>query len=212
MQPDSTQPPIQASTVVRNIGQLVTVAQQPIAGASGVLQVISDAAIAVHDGVIVWIGPDDHVELMFDSDPKSEDDGITIVDAQGVVVTPGLVDSHTHLVFAGDRSEEFHLRRAGLSYGELLTQGRGILTTVNATRSTDTESLTEMAITRLHTMCQYGTTTVEAKTGYGLDMITEEACLRILNNLNALETSPSYKYTRIRVVPTFLGAHVVPPE
>ncbi len=111
MQPDSTQPPIQASTVIRNIGQLVTVAQQPIAGASGVLQVISDAAIAVHDGVIVWIGPDDQVELMFEGDPTSEDDGITIVDAQGVVVTPGFVDSHTHLVFAGDRSEEFHLRR-----------------------------------------------------------------------------------------------------
>src|SRR5437899_160398 len=212
MQPDSTKSPIQASTVVRNIGQLITVAQQPIAGASGILQVISDAAIAVHDGVIVWIGPDDQVELMFESDPKSEDDGITIVDAQGVVVTPGFVDSHTHLVFAGDRSEEFHLRRAGLSYGELLTQGRGILTTVNATRSADTKLLTEMAITRLHTMCHYGTTTVEAKTGYGLDMITEEACLRILNNLNAMETSPSYKYTRVRVVPTFLGAHVVPPE
>src|SRR3989440_7905504 len=212
MQPDSTKPPIQASTVVRNIGQLVTVAQQSIAGASGVLQVISDAAIAVHDGVIVWIGPDDHVELMFDSDPMSENDGITIVDAQGVVVTPGFVDSHTHLVFAGDRSEEFHLRRAGLSYGELLAQGRGILTTVNATRSADTEMLTEMAITRLHTMCQYGTTTVEAKTGYGLDMITEEACLRILNNLNALETIPSYEYKQVRVVPTFLGAHVVPLE
>ncbi len=212
MKSDLIQPPIQASTVVRNIGQLVTVAQQPIAGASGVLQVISDAAIAVRDGVIVWIGPDDQVELMFDSTHTPEDDGITIVDAQGVVVTPGFVDSHTHLIFAGDRSEEFHLRRAGISYGELLTQGRGILTTVNATRSADTEMLTEMAITRLHTMCQYGTTTVEAKTGYGLDMITEEACLRILNNLNALETSPSYTYKRVRVVPTFLGAHVVPPE
>ena len=212
MTTDPSLPPIQASTVVRNIGQLVTVAQQPIAGASGVLQVISDAAIAVRDGVIVWIGPDDQVELMFDSTHTPEDDGITIVDAQSVVVTPGFVDSHTHLIFAGDRSEEFHLRRAGLSYGELLTQGRGILTTVNATRSADTEMLTEMAITRLHTMCQYGTTTVEAKTGYGLDMITEEACLRILNNLNALETSPSYTYKRVRVVPTFLGAHVVPPE
>ena len=212
MQPDSTQPPIQASTVVRNIGQLVTVAQQPVAGASGILQVISDAAIAVHNGVIVWVGPDDQVELMFDSNRKSENDGITIVDAQGFVVTPGFVDSHTHLVFAGDRSEEFHLRRAGTSYGELLTQGRGILTTVNATRNTDTEKLTEMALSRLHSMRQYGTTTVEAKTGYGLDMVTEEACLRILNNLNAVETSPSYKYKRVRVVPTFLGAHVVPPE
>ena len=212
MKSDSSQPPIQASTVIRNIGQLVTVAQQPIAGATGVLQVLSDAAIAVHDGVIAWIGPNDHVEPVFQHDSDSDDDGITIVDAQGVLITPGFVDSHTHLVFAGDRAEEFHLRRAGISYGELLTQGRGILTTVNATRSADTEILTEMAITRLNTMRHYGTTTVEAKTGYGLDLITEEACLRILNNLNALETSPSYEYSRVRVVPTFLGAHVVPPE
>src|SRR6266849_1631313 len=212
MTSDPSQPPVKAGTVIRNIGQLVTIAQQPIAEATGPLQVISDAAIAVHDGVIVWIGPNDHVEPMFQHDTDSNADGITIIDAQGVVVTPGFVDSHTHLVFAGDRSEEFHLRRAGLSYGELLTQGRGILTTVNATRSADTELLTERATARLHTMCQYGTTTVEAKTGYGLDMITEEACLRILNNLNAMETSPSYKYMRVRVVPTFLGAHVVPPE
>lgn len=211
MQSNLTQSPIQASTVVRNIGQLITVAQQPIDGASGALQVISDAAIAVHNGLIVWIGPDDQVELMFDNTHRP-DDGITIVDAQGLVVTPGLVDSHTHLVFAGDRSEEFHLRRSGISYGELLAQGRGILTTVNATRGADTEKLTELALTRLHTMCHYGTTTVEAKTGYGLDMITEEACLRILNNLNALETSPSYALKRVRVVPTFLGAHVIPPE
>ena len=150
MQPDSMQSPIQASIVVRNIGQLLTIAQKPIIGASGILQVISNAAIAVHNGVIVWIGQDDQVELMFDSGPASKDDGITIVDAQGVVVTPGFVDSHTHLVFAGDRSEEFHLRRAGISYGELLAQGRGILTTVNATRSADTKMLTEMAMTRLH--------------------------------------------------------------
>jgi imidazolonepropionase len=212
MEPESSRLPIQASTVIRNIGQLVTVAQQSIEGASGVLQVISTSAIAVHDGVIVWIGSDDQIERVFESDLRSENDGISIIDAQGVLVTPGFVDSHTHLVFAGDRSEEFHLRRAGISYGELLAQGRGILTTVNATRSADTEKLTEMAIARLNTMCQYGTTTVEAKTGYGLDMITEEACLRILNNLNAMETSPSYKYKRVRVVPTFLGAHVVPPE
>ncbi len=212
MRTDPSQPSIQASTVIRNIGQLVTIAQQPIAGATGVLQVISDAAIAVHDGVIVWIGPNDHVEPMFQQDTSTDSDGIIVVDAQGVIVTPGFVDSHTHLVFAGDRAEEFHLRRAGVNYGELLKEGRGILTTVNATRGADTELLTEMAITRLHTMCHYGTTTVEAKTGYGLDMITEEACLRILNNLNALETSPSYEYKRVRVVPTFLGAHVVPPE
>src|SRR5260370_40397263 len=99
MKSDSSQPPIQASTVIRNIGQLVTVAQQPIAGATGVLQVLSDAAIAVHDGVIAWIGPNDHVEPVFQHDSDSDDDGITIVDAQGVLITPGFVDSHTHLVF-----------------------------------------------------------------------------------------------------------------
>jgi imidazolonepropionase len=212
MNTDPNQPPIQASTVIRNIGQLVTIAQQPIAGATGVLQVISDAAIAVHHGVIVWIGPDHHVEPTFKHDKDSNPGSIIIIDAQGAVITPGFVDSHTHLVFAGDRAEEFHLRRAGVSYGELLTQGRGILTTVNATRSADTETLTDLAINRLHTMRHYGTTTVEAKTGYGLDTITEEACLRILNNLNALETVTTFEHRRVRVVPTFLGAHVMPPE
>jgi len=212
MLPDPSQPPIKASTVIRNIGQLITLAQQPIPEATGALQIISDAALAVSNGVIVWIGSDDAAEPMFQQDTGHKADGITIVDAQGVVVTPGFVDSHKHLVFAGDRSEEFHLRRAGVSYGELLTQGRGILSTVNATRSTDAEKLTELAITRLNTMRHYGTATVEVKTGYGLDKITEETCLRIINNLNAYEASSTRNYSRIRVIPTFLGAHVVPPE
>src|SRR5579863_2010801 len=209
---DAPQPPIQANMVIRNIGQLVTIARQPIAGASGPLQVIDDAALAVHDGRIVWIGPDDDAEPMFQHDALSHTDGITIVDAQGAVVTPGLVDSHTHLVFAGDRSEEFHLRRQGVSYASLLAQGRGILTTMQATRDADTATLTELATGRLNTLRAHGTTTVEVKTGYGLDKVTEQTCLRIINNLNALETSPVHEYSRVRVVPTFLGAHSVPPE
>jgi imidazolonepropionase len=212
MMPNPPQPPLKASTVIRNIGQLITVAQQPIADATGPLQVIADAAIAVHDGVIVWIGHDDDAEPLFQSDSDNPADGITLVDAQAVVVTPGLVDSHTHLVFAGDRAEEFHLRRAGVSYGELLTQGRGILSTVLATRRADAGTLTELAITRLNTLRHYGTTTVEVKTGYGLDKITEETCLRIINNLNAFEASTPNQHNRIRVVPTFLGAHTLPPE
>src|SRR6266496_1990099 len=214
MLPDPSQTPatVPASTVIRNIGQLITVAQQSIPGATGPLQIIANAAVAIQQGTITWLGSDDEAEPLFQQDATEKSDGITIIDAQGVVITPGFVDSHTHLVFAGDRAEEFHLRRAGVSYGELLSQGRGILTTVNATRGTDTKTLTELAINRLNIMCHYGTTTVEAKTGYGLDMITEEACLRILNSLNALETSPGYEYNRVRVVPTFLGAHVVPPE
>jgi imidazolonepropionase len=212
MMPDLEQPRIQANMVIHNIGQLVTVAQQPIPGASGPLQVITDAAMAVHNDTIVWIGPADDAEPMFQHDTHAPVDGITIVDAQGAVVTPGLVDSHTHLVFAGDRAEEFHLRRSGISYGELLAQGRGILTTVNATRKADTTLLTDLAKARMDILRNYGTTTVEVKTGYGLDKITEEACLRIINSLNALEESPLYPHSQVRVVPTFLGAHSVPPE
>lgn len=214
MMPDPLQPPerIQANMVIRNIGQLVTVAQQPVAGASGPLQVIENAVIALHDGVIVWLGSAGENEPMFQHNADMTVSEITTIDAQGMVVTPGLVDSHTHLVFAGDRSEEFHLRRQGVSYASLLAQGRGILTTMQATRDADTATLTDLAIGRLDSLRAHGTTTVEVKTGYGLDKVTEQTCLRIINNLNAMETRPAYEYSRVRVVPTFLGAHSVPPE
>ncbi|HZU67647.1 MAG TPA: imidazolonepropionase [Ktedonobacteraceae bacterium] len=212
MMPDPSLSQVKASTVIRNIGQLVTVAQQPIAGASGPLQVIPDAALAVYKGMISWVGPDHGAEPLFQQSTGAYKDGITIIDAQGAVITPGLVDSHTHLVFAGDRAEEFHLRHAGTSYGELLAQGRGILSTMKATRGADAETLTQLAQARLNTMRAYGTTTVEVKTGYGLDKITEETCLRIINNLNAFETNPAHQHDRVRVVPTFLGAHSIPPE
>ena len=202
---------IQASTVIRNIGQLITVAQQPLEGASGQLQVIPNAAIAVHQGKIVWLGPDNDAEPLFQH-KNAHSDGIALIDAEGAVITPGLVDSHTHMVFAGDRAEEFHLRRQGVSYGELLAQGRGILTTVRATREADTETLTRLALQRLDAMREHGTATVEVKTGYGLDIVTEETCLRIINSLNALEAEPEDQQQRVRVVPTFLGAHSVPPE
>ncbi|GAC1618730.1 MAG: imidazolonepropionase [Ktedonobacteraceae bacterium] len=200
---------IQASTVIRNIGQLVTMAQQPIPRAIGQLQVLEHAAMAVHEGRIVWIGPDTDAAPLFLQADSADADGITLIDAQGAVITPGFVDSHTHLVFAGDRAEEFHLRRGG----ELLAQGRGILTTMNATRKADTQTLLVLAHARLATMRSYGTTTVEVKTGYGLDVATEEACLRIINELNTHEADmPMQQHTALRIVPTFLGAHSVPPE
>ncbi len=201
---------ILASTVIRNIGQLVTVAQQPLAGANGPLQVIDNAALAVYNGIIAWVGSDNDAEPLFQQVTTAQD--IAIVDAQGAVITPGFVDSHTHLVFAGDRAEEFHLRRAGVSYGELLAQGRGILTTMEATRSASTDTLLLLAQDRLNSMRQYGTTTVEIKTGYGLDKTTEEACLRIINMLSAQEETTLGQQTEMRIVPTFLGAHTVPPE
>ncbi|GAC1650681.1 MAG: imidazolonepropionase [Ktedonobacteraceae bacterium] len=204
---------IQASTVIRNIGQLVTMAQQPLWGASGQLQVLEHAAMAIHEGIIVWVGPDTDAAPLFLQDASADADGITLIDAQGAVITPGFVDSHTHLVFAGDRAEEFHLRRSGIRYGELLAQGRGILTTMNATRSTDVQTLLALAKARLDTMRSYGTTTVEVKTGYGLNVETEEICLSIIHELNRQEVEmPTQPSTALRVVPTFLGAHTVPPE
>jgi imidazolonepropionase len=203
---------IVADTVIRNIGQLVTVAQQPVEDASGPLQIIEHAAVAVHNGTIVWIGRDDIHGPDLLPDPATGSDGITIIDAQGVVVTPGFVDSHTHLVFAGDRAEEFHQRRAGISYGELLAQGRGILTTMKATREADQEQLITLALQRLRAMSDYGTTTVEIKTGYGLNLEAEERCLHIINKLNALEEITPPEHVEVRVVPTFLGAHSIPPE
>ncbi|GCE20744.1 imidazolonepropionase [Dictyobacter kobayashii] len=198
---------IQARAIVRNIGQLVSVAQAPIAGASGLLQVLSNAAIMVdNDGNISWIGADQEVDEML---ACSEQGHVNIVDAYGCVVTPGFVDSHTHLVFAGDRAEEFHLRREGTSYGELLRQGRGILTTMNATRHASSEMLLDLAMERLASVRAHGTTTVEIKTGYGLNLEAEERCLRIINDLNC---SPSLPHEHVRIIPTFLGAHSVPPE
>src|SRR5436305_4847019 len=160
-EPNSTSERIQASTVIRNIGQLVTVAQQPLPGASGPLQVLQNAALAMHNGTIVWIGLDEEAESLFQPAMDTPGDSITLVDAQGAVITPGFVDSHTHLIFAGDRAAEFHLRRAGVSYGELLAQGRGILTTMKATRDASPEILLSLALSRLDSMRSYGTTTVE---------------------------------------------------
>src|ERR1700680_662567 len=113
---DPFQPPILADTVIRHIGQLVTLAQQPLPHASGSLKVISNAALAVHNGRISWIGSDDEATPLFLGTSTRPTQDITTIDACGAVVTPGLVDSHTHLLFAGDRAEEFHLRRKGITY------------------------------------------------------------------------------------------------
>ena len=199
---------IPVDTVIQNIGQLVTMAQQPLAGATGQLQVLNNAAIVAHKGIIVWIGSNTEATSLFLQNFAPEP--IALLNAQERVVTPGFVDSHTHLVFAGDRAEEFHLRRNGVGYGELLAQGRGILTTMNATREADRQTLLSSAYERLKTMHGYGTTTVEVKTGYGLNVVTEEACLQIINELNTSRSNIPGQH--MRVVPTFLGAHSVPPE
>jgi imidazolonepropionase len=190
---------IKADLVIRNIGQLITIAQTALLGAHGRLKIIEQGALAARLGRIVWVGSESALDQAVDY--RQAD----VLDADGQPASPGFVDSHTHLIFAGDRAEEFHLRHQGVSYAELAAQGRGILSTVRATRSASAAELAALAEQRLERFRAYGTTTIEAKTGYGLTQETEATYLNILNQFN---TSPLGQ----PVIPTFLGAHTLPPE
>jgi imidazolonepropionase len=178
--------------VVVNIGSLVTNDPER----SGLLGVVDDAALAIVDGSIAWVGKE--------ADLPGEYVDLRRLDVRGAAVVPGFVDPHTHLVFAGDRSGEFARRLRGESYEETLAAGGGILSTVQATRATSEDDLYEAAAERAWRMLMSGTTTVEIKSGYGLDVETEAKMLRVAHRLDAV--------LPIDVVPTFLGAHVVPPE
>jgi imidazolonepropionase len=178
------------SLLVTDIGSLVT--NDSVRG--GLLGLVADAAVAVVDGFVSWVGPE--------VDTPAEYGDLTRLDAGGGAVLPGFVDPHTHLVFAGDRSDEFARRLRGESYEEILAAGGGILSTVEATRATSEDDLYEAAAERVWRMLESGTTTVEVKSGYGLDVATEEKMLRVVRRLD--ESLP------IDVIPTFLGAHVVP--
>jgi imidazolonepropionase len=187
---------ITADWALTNVSRLVTLEPNTSAGPLGVIE---RGAVAALDGRIVWVGPEDALAAEVDLG------GAEIVDAGGRAVLPGFVDSHTHFVFAGDRAEEFQLRHAGVSYEELARQGRGILSTVRATRAASDDELADLAYARLRSFAAHGTTTVEGKTGYGLDTATEARCLALMNALAEKPELPA-------VVPTFLGAHTIPPE
>ncbi|MGZ6389233.1 MAG: imidazolonepropionase [Ktedonobacterales bacterium] len=193
---------IAADFVITNVSRLVTVALGTVRGAEGTLGVIERGALAARAGTIVWVGPEEALAsaVAVEGVPSSGR-----LDAGGRAVLPGFVDSHTHLVFAGERSEEFQLRHAGVSYEELAQRGGGILNTVRATRAASYDELLGLARERLHSFAAHGTTTVEAKTGYGLDLAAEERCLEVAA---ALEREPDLP----AVVSTFLGAHTIPPE
>jgi imidazolonepropionase len=183
-----------------NIGQLVTLAGPPrprVGHELHELGIIDDAALLVWDGHIGAAGP--YADLR-SSIPREA----TVIDAEGRAVTPGFVDAHTHLVFAGDRAAEFEQRVAGATYQEIAAAGGGILRTVERTRATTEDDL--LAVARLHRdwMLRSGTTTIEAKSGYGLDRATELRMLRVLARLN--DEGP------VAIVPTLLAAHTVPPE
>lgn len=155
---------------------------------------IDDAVVAVEDGIITYAGPA--------GDAPDQTGGL--VECGGRALIPGFVDAHTHLVFAGDRSEEFARRLAGESYTDIAASGGGILATVAATRAASEADLFELASGRVWRMIRTGTTTVEIKSGYGLDLETELRLLRVARRLG--EELP------ITVKTTFLGAHSVPAE
>jgi imidazolonepropionase len=162
------------------------------------LSIVLDGAVAVSDGVIVDVGKTDSVLREHDAT------GVERIDAAGRVVMPGLVDPHTHLVYAGSREFELELKAKGKSYMEILQEGGGIYRTVRDTRAASSEELFGQSAKRLESMLAHGTTTIEAKSGYGLDREVE---LRILETVGRLGN----QYP-VSLVPTYLGAHAVAPE
>jgi imidazolonepropionase len=188
-----------ADFVLTGVSRLATLASGRVPGAVGRLGIVEHAALAAREGRIVWCGPADRLADAVDVS------GARTLDAGGHAVIPGFVDSHTHFVFAGDRAEEFQLRHAGVSYEELARQGRGILSTVRATRAASYAELRALAAARLASFAAHGTTTVEGKTGYGLDRASEETCLDVMAELCEVDGLPA-------VVPTFLGAHTIGPK
>jgi imidazolonepropionase len=167
------------------------------------LQIIKDGAVIIKEGEIEAVGQTGDIKKQFKKSglDRSEFD---IINARGKAVLPGFVDSHTHLVFGGYRAEEFSWRLRGDSYMEIMQRGGGIVNTVNATRQASVEELLESGVKRLNSMLSFGVTTVEGKSGYGLDKETEIKQLEVTAQLNQIHY--------LDVVPTFLGAHAVPQE
>ena len=194
---------IKADFLVHNAGQLVTVAgysRRPKRGAElAGIGLVENGALAAQDGIIVGVGPAarvrEQVKLTGDA---------TVIDAGGRVVLPGLVDPHTHVVFAGSREHELEMKIAGMGYLEILARGGGILDTVRATRAAGREELVAAGRKYLDQMLAQGTTTAEVKSGYGLTTADE---VKILAAVRELDHSHP-----VDLVPTFLGAHAIPVE
>ena len=160
------------------------------------LQIIPDGAVLVRDGRIVEAGSTDDLLGAYPDEDK--------LDAGGKAVIPGLVDPHTHLVWAGDRATEFEMRLQGKTYMEIMAAGGGIASTVRASRQAGVEELVRQALPRARSMFAHGTTTAEAKSGYGLELGSEIDQLQAILELDTLGP--------LELAPTFLGAHAVAPE
>ncbi len=157
---------------------------------------IEDAAIAMNDGRIVWVGTQSELPQEYDQWDRE--------DVGGRLVTPALIDAHTHVVFGGNRAVEFEMRLNGASYEEIARAGGGILSTVNGTRAASEDELLEDALRRVDALLAEGVSCVEVKSGYGLDQETELRMLRAARRIPAVRP--------VRVKTSFLGAHAVPPE
>ena len=179
--------------VLKNIGVLATCKDE---GEQGEIHPIKNAAIAWQNDTISWVGSE--------SDLPSEYEDEELFDADGKMVTPGLIDCHTHLAFGGWRPDEFAMRVQGKSYLEIAKAGGGILSTVKQTRKATEDELYEKASGFLKEMAKLGITTVECKSGYGLSVEDELKILRVYQRLD--EDQPMH------IIPTFLGAHTIPPE
>ncbi|HTP02832.1 MAG TPA: imidazolonepropionase [Anaerolineales bacterium] len=183
--------------LIHSANQVLTLAGGPQRGeALGTLGVIEDGAVLMRDERIVAVGPSRELRASYGDEP--------LLDASGCVVLPGFVDPHTHLIWAGDRSREFEMRLEGAKYLDILASGGGIISTVRKTRSASIEALMAETRPRLLRMFEHGTTTAEAKTGYGLQTATE---LRLLKALLTLDDESPMELSI-----TFLGAHAIAPE
>ena len=165
------------------------------------LHIIPDGALVIKQGIIEDIGTTGDIEAKL---KKSGADlsGFEVIDAQNKAVLPGFVDSHTHFIFGGYRADEFSWRLRGDSYMQIMQRGGGIVNTVKATQQAGHNELLQAGIKRLDSMLSFGVTTVECKSGYGLDKDTEIKQLEVINHLDGIHY--------IDIVPTFLGAHAVP--
>ncbi|MEE9452819.1 MAG: imidazolonepropionase [Paracoccaceae bacterium] len=157
---------------------------------------LKNAAIAVQSGMISWVGPQDDMPGKYQS--------FEHISVENRLITPGLIDCHTHLVFGGDRAHEFELRLNGASYEDIARAGGGILSTVKATRDASSDELLQSALMRVDVMIAEGVTHIEVKSGYGLDIETELRMLKVARNIAQLRP--------IRVSTSFLAAHALPPE
>lgn len=183
--------------LIHSASQLLTLQGGPQRGKSlGTLGILENGAVVIRDDRILAVGLSDELKAAYPDEPT--------LDASGCVVMPGFVDPHTHVIWAGDRADEFEKKMAGTPYLDILAAGGGILSTVKHTRTASLETLITQTRARLLRMFAHGTTTVEAKTGYGLQTATE---LRLLKALLALDHEGP-----LDLAITFLGAHAIPPE